>query len=362
MDYAAIEKLLGETYYNTKHPAALGGVKKLKKFFPGTKKTVLQKWLREQEAYTIHKPAKKRFPRQKTIVAAPNQLYQADLLDVSKHTKENNNVKYLLTVIDVFSKYAFVRPLTSKAGEGVARALSFIHNEKPFRQLQTDKGTEFYNSYVKSFLEKHNIKHYSTENNTIKASIVERFNRTLREKIHRYLTYADTETFIDKLDDFVEAYNKTEHRSTGFAPSKVSAKNTADVYFNLYEKNDKALWAKNVSRAVMLDTGDIVRVSSVRNIFEKGSGPKWSIEVFKIIGKNLNKHPNVYYLEDLQGEKINGSFYAAELQKVKMPTVFRVEKVLKRRKRLGRNQQYVKWLGYPAKFNEWIDASQVVKS
>ena len=128
----------------------------------------------------LYKPKRKNFPRRKIIVNHIEEIFAADLVEMQKFTKINKGYRYLLTCIDIFSKYNFVIPLKDKKGINVKNALQKIFKERSPKFLWTDRGTEFYNKQVQDLLNENNIKLYSTNNSEIKSSVIERFNRTFK--------------------------------------------------------------------------------------------------------------------------------------------------------------------------------------
>ena len=101
--------------------------------------------------------------------------------------------------------------------------------------------------------------------------------------------------------------------------------------------------------------GDKVRISNLTRPFKKGYLPKWTEEIFTISSR-ISRRPPVYKVKDYDGEEIEGTFYEEELQKVtKTDQVYRIERVLKKRKRNGKMEYFVKWFGYPDKFSSWVD-------
>ena len=148
----------------------------------------------------------------------------ADLIEVQPLAQYNKGIRYLLTVIDVLSKYAWVRPLKNKTGPSVVEALETIVDEgRKAVRLQTDKGKEFYNKGVQDWFKEQGIKHFSTKGDA-KASVVERFNRTIKQRLYRYFTAANTLEFDSHLQALVDGYNATPHRSIGMAPKQVTWK------------------------------------------------------------------------------------------------------------------------------------------
>ena len=143
-------------------------------------------------------------------------------------------------MIDVLSKYAWVKPLKNKTGKEVVKAFDSslkTRNRQPLT-LQTDRGGEFYNGTLQQWLKNKGINHFSTEGDG-KTSIVERFNRTLKGRMYRYFTAANTLKYSDVLLDLVNQYNADRHRSIGMAPKDVTLKNERQVWQTLYGKRLK---------------------------------------------------------------------------------------------------------------------------
>ena len=349
------DALATEHYTDAARVGSLGGLRPLARALRDRGGERTRKWARGFDAYNLHRPAIRKFKRRKTVVRGPFVQLQADLVDVGGHAKQNRGVTFLLTVVDAFSRRAWVAPLTSKRGEGVAAALESSVGGLGYESLQTDKGKEFHNSRVKDFLRRENIKLFSSENDDIKASLVERFNRTLRKKIHTYMTYRPGESFLDRLPDMVASYNATPHAATGVPPDLVDTVNAEDVYLRLYEGGGSG----ERERTPLLRPGDCVRISKTRRAFERGYTPNWTREVFAVRAIR-STNPVTYALRDLADEEVAGSFYERELQRVDEPTEFRIERVLRRRGGGSEREYFVKWLGYPESFNSWVLASDFV--
>ena len=158
--------------------------------------------------YTLHKPARKRFPTRATLTAGPLHQFQADLNDLIPFKKDNRGFQYILTV---FSREAFAYPLKDKSGESVAKAFQhlFKQGKKPM-SIQTDQGKEFFNSKVTQLLKKHNV-HLFAVKSQYKAALVERFNRTFKTRMFRYFTHIGKHRWFDVLDKFIDSYNNTPH-------------------------------------------------------------------------------------------------------------------------------------------------------
>ena len=337
-----------ETYYDLSGPGSLSSVSNLQRYTSRSRSAV-QNFLSGQDAYTLHKPIRVRFPRRRTFAKGINDLFQADLVDVSNVAAYNDGYRYILTCIDVFSKRAWAIPLKKKTGQEVTSAFEKILSDSKCNMLQTDKGTEWLNSKFQTMLREHGVKFYTSENDDIKAAVVERFNRTLKSKMWRYFTYKKTRRFVDVLQDLVRSYNNTHHRSIGMKPFEVDVTNENLVRKKLYplKSTKKPKWKYSV--------GDKVRITMRRQPFKKGYTGNWSEEIF-IINVRYPTQPVTYGIRDLSGEGIKGKFYQQELQKIdKRDDVYIVEKIIKTRKRAGKIEYFVKWRGYPNKFNSWVD-------
>jgi hypothetical protein len=332
-------------YYDPKRPGSFGGINALARESRSSVGDV-RKWLSEQDAYTLHKQQRRQFNRRKTFSKGIDDLWQADLVDVSSLATYNDGNRYILTVIDVFSKYAWAKALKNKTGTSFVNAFTEIFAEKRPNFLQTDKGTEFVNASFQKLLADNDIKFYTSQNEDVKCAVVERFNRTLKSKMWQYFSYKNTNRYLDVLQDLMTAYNRSFHRSIKAAPIDVNFQNENAIRKQLYKP--KKLPVRFKFRA-----NDKVRISQSRLPFQKGYLPTWSIEIFNV-KECVPTDPATYKIVDYVGDPVEGKFYAEELQKVtKSDDIYRVEKIIKTRKRAGQLEHFVKWLGYPDKFNSW---------
>jgi len=297
----------------------------------------------------LHAPARRNFPRRRIIVWGYDDLWQADLVEMRPYTRFNGGYHYILTIIDVLSKYAWAVPLKSKSGNDVATVIAKIirDDERCPKNLQTDRGKEFYNANVQKLLKKHGINHYSTYS-VMKASVVERFNRTLKNDMWKQFTLNGNYRWIDLLPHLVSKYNARKHRTIGMRPIDVTPAIADKLLTTVYSR------IKIVAPA-RFKVGDSVRVSKYKTLFEKGYTPNWTTEVFKIT-KVQKTNPITYLLEDSCGKSVVGGFYEYELHRVANPNVYLVEKVLRKRK----NEVYVKWLGFDNSHNSWIRKNNVL--
>ncbi|VVC38054.1 Ribonuclease H-like domain,Chromo/chromo shadow domain,Integrase, catalytic core,Chromo domain-like [Cinara cedri] len=259
------------------------------------------------------------------------------------YSKKNKCYKYILCVIDCFTKYAWAIPLKSKTAKEVTHAMSTILINRSPQLLQLDNGKEFYNSTFDTLMKKYNVKKYSTFSTT-KACIVERFNRTLKEKMFREFTARGNHNWLSILSSLINEYNNSKHRTIGMIPLEAD-NNPGKVKIkrgNIPTKINK------------FKVGDSVRVSTQKGVFTKGYLPNWSTEIFTIVKINKTT-PTTYMLNDYTGGSIAGCFYSEELNKTDFPNDYLVEKVI----RTKEQKIFVKWLGFDESHNSWINKNDV---
>jgi hypothetical protein len=341
---------MNEIYFNPSQPGSFGGVQSLCRVRSNKKQQEIKRWMMSQEAYTLHKPVRRKYKRRKTFASGIDDLWQADLVDLSNIANYNDGNRFLLTCIDVFSKYAWAVALKNKKATTICDAFSHIIGDRLPNFLQTDKGTEFVNETFQKLLRERGIKFYTSQNDDIKCAIIERFHRTLKGRMYRYFTYSSTYRYVDVLSCLISSYNNTYHRTIKTTPISVEPQCEAELRQRMFKP--KILPVK-----YKFSVGDKVRISETQRAFKKGYLAHWSLEIFTI-SKRVPTEPPTYIITDYDGEAIEGKFYAEELQKVFKDDddKFRVEEILKTRKKSGQVEYFVKWLGYPSKFNSWISS------
>lgn len=301
----------------------------------------------------LHHSARKKFPRRSYVMKGINETFQAVLVEMIPYATQNRGHKYILMVIDVFSKRAWAKELKNKTGEEVTRAMASIFEKNPKNipfNLHTDQGKEFFNQHFQRLMKKHSINHYSTFSK-MKASIVERFNRTILNKIWRLFSLQGSHKWINNLQKIIDTYNSTVHRTIKMRPIDVNDKNEGDLLKTAYKQNQTLLVGINHRFKV----NDYVRISKFKTIFEKSYTANWTTEIFRIV-KALPTEPPTYSLEDLNGKEIKGCFYAHELQKTKNTDVYLVEKIIRRKG----GKLFVKWLGFDDSHSSWINAEDML--
>jgi hypothetical protein len=355
-------ELLRKVYYDIKNPASFSSAEKLyqeaRKYDTNITRQDVIDFLSGEIAYTLHRRAVRRYPRNPIIVSRPNEMAQSDLIDMQKYAPDNNGFRYILTLIDVFSKKAFAIPIKGKTGRAVSEALKEIFTQYVPKNLQTDEGSEYKNKEVQSLLKKYNIHYFVARNEHIKCSIVERFHRTLLSKIHKYFTATGTRRYCDKLDSFMKAYNNSVHRSIKMTPNDVNDNNRRKVFRNLYGTNTLRELLKRQYRQKVMKEGDNVRIQAPKGTFTKGYLQNFTDRIYKIDRPMRGVRRPVYRLKEYDGKVIKGNFYPEEVQKVREGDLFRV-RILGERKRGGEKQNLIEWVEYPDYEPEWIPASRL---
>lgn len=303
--------------------------------------------LKEQLVREIHAPARKNFPRSRVIIKGIGDLWQADLIDMIKF--KDRGFRYILTIIDCGSKVLRAVPLKRKTGTEVATAMGRILIKDRPRLLQTDDGKEFFNRHFAELMKKFNINHYSTFS-PLKASIIERANRTLKERMWFHFNLIGSYKWVDHIERLVREYNNSFHSSIGMKPIDVKKKHESLIVSRLAE-------SRSVGKKPKLRLGEWVRISKYKHLFEKGYIGNWTFEQFKI-DRVLNRGVPMYSLSDSNGEPIAGLFYEQELKATRLPGMYLVEKIIRRRG----DRALVKWLGFPPSHNSWVPSRELAES
>lgn len=360
------EDYLAKIYYDPFAAGSFTGVDKLFRYVQNEgkyniSKYKVRKWLQRQEPYSLQRPVRRQYRCNKVVVAGIDDQWDADLMDMTKFRKENDGVQYVLLVIDIFSKYLWMQPLKDKKGPTTARAFENILSEgRQPTKLRTDKGQEFRSIAFNNVLTDRNIKHFYSQNTEVKANYAERAIKTIKTRIYRYMTFKQSDRYIDRLQEFARGYNKTYHRTIDTKPELVKPNNEEEVRVSTFLSREETPH-KQTKRPYKFNVGDKVRISNIKSVFDREYDQKWSGEIFIVRRRFLRNGIPVYTLSDYNDEAITGTFYQPELQKVDVreEDTFKIEKILKTRGRGPNKQYYVKWLYWPKKFNSWINAGDM---
>ena len=258
---------------------------------------------KKEIAKEIFSPVIKKFQRIQLQTHYKDECWSIDLIDRSSSSKYNKNYKFIFTIIDNHTKYAWAIPLKDKSGKSTTTALkSLIEKAKrKSDKIWSDRGKEFYNTTFLHYLKEQNIQIYSTHSD-LKAVFVERFNRTLLDLIKEPMYIEGKACWLNHLDTAMEKYNNRVHGTTKMTPFEMvtNTKKIINIKINKNEKIPK------------FQVGDYVRVPDKRNIYSKGYTTNWNRELFKIHKINPT-NPVTYGLVDENNEQIEGKYYEQEL-------------------------------------------------
>ena len=275
-----------------------------------TKKEVEDFIANQRTAQLHHRPTATKARRSHIMTSSPGIIFQADLLDLTPYSHGNGGMKWLLLVIDIFTRMAAVVPMKNKTAATTVEALQRAFKDlgmKP-KVLHTDQGSEF-KGVVEGYLNKNDIRHRKNEVHDHKTlGIVDRFSGVVKLWIAKHQTHKQTKRYLDVLPKFVKKYNTTPHSSLGDFTPEEALKYPRDIRNIFYERVQSAMLKKKGKKQA-LKVGDYVRVLKVKGVFDKGYHVKYSLTVHRIVDERGHN-----FILD------NGRYYrAARLLKVPPP-------------------------------------------
>ena len=277
---------------------------------PGAFSSKIAKYLRKNETHSLHKPVRRHFKRRRIITHYPGQIVQMDLIDMQQYYGSNSGYKYILVVLDLFSKQIWLRALKSKEGGETASAIRTVIHDMgfPIQSVIFDEGKEFLNNNVDMLFTQYSIYSYNIKTK-IKAGAVERANRTIKGIIWKIFTETKRKRWINFLEDIQDNYNNTYHRTIKMAPNQVSMKNRRRVFKNMFPDINDTVDCR-------LHRGDRVRIALNKEIFDKSYKVNWSKDIF-IIEKAFQRSGVCWYrLKDQNGNIYPKGKYYFQLNKV----------------------------------------------
>ena len=299
----------------------------------------------------LNKPVINKFERKKVIVNHIDEIHSCDLVDMQKYSKVNRGYKYIFTNIDIFSKCAWTFPIKSKKISDIKPCFKKIFKEQKPKYIWSDQESAFFSKEMLKFFENNNVKIYYTYSN-LKAVVIERFNRSLRELMMKAFVKNNNTVWYSILPELIKIYNNRYHYTIKMKAIDISKSNEKHIKNTVYNYD-----ITNKKPKYKID--DVVRISlKRRELFDKPTGNiKWSEELFKIY--KINKlNVITYQLKDMNDEIIKGIFYEKELQLTKNTSdEYIIEKILKTKG----NKMYVKWRGYSNNFSSWINKYDIKK-
>jgi len=361
-----LENDLKNNYTIPGHPIAFSGITNIYKYYKG--KLSIEKIkniLSTIENYSLHREYK-RGQRNPSYSHFKRYQFQMDLVDIQELSNYNDGVRYIMTVIDTFTRYGFARLLYDKKASTVLSAFQSVLKEavNPPKILVVDRGTEFNNKEFIKFCGDNNIKIY-TPDSSVHAAYIERFNRTLQSLIYKFMTENETYRFISKnsggndektFSKILETYNNRRHRMIGMTPLQAETDKSKHIDIRLRMSK---YYSKIKPKKQLFQIGDTVRVATQKGKFSRGYKEQSNLEIFKIYDIKKKSEIPMYLLETYdQSEKIKGGFYDFELTKVDFES-FRIEKILKTRTINGKKQHLVRWKGFNSNYDSWIDEENI---
>ena len=246
----------------------------------------------EDLSQELNKSVINKFERKKVIVNHIDEIHSCDLVDVSNHSKMNKNYKYIFTNIDIFSKYAWSFPLKTKTIKEIEHCFQKIFKERKPSYIWSDQESASFSKEMLKFFEDNNVKIYYTFSN-LKAVVIERFNRSLRELMMKKFVKSNNTVWFNILPELIKTYNNRYHRTIKMKPTIINKAN---------EKHIKMIYNYNITnKKPKYKINDLVRISlKRRQLFDKPSGNiKWSKELFKIY--KINKSNVITYRIEVSG-------------------------------------------------------------
>ena len=299
-------------YYDITHPAGFSGIKPLKS---ATKQpySKVKQFLNKQKVYRSFKIPKKKFKRARVIAGSPGVQFQADLFDYQKYGRQNSGYKWVLLVVDVFSRLVKCEPLKNKTGVETARGLTKIFTEYASdgklgqrSGLGTDAGNEFFNKWCEKVYEKHGIGHFPLRA-PIKAGMAEISGRYVCEKLYKFMAHKGNKRWVDALPSVVIAKNKRKNRKTAnLSPIEINFENQGTVFKSLYPNHGEV-------GEFTLNIGDRVQIVKSRLPFAKSYHSYYSEQTYRIIKQHTLDIPRYSIADEADDEPIAGTWYAEEL-------------------------------------------------
>ena len=278
----------------------------------------VKKWLQDQDAFCLLQPVKYRLKSQRVITRGLDDMSDVDLADMANIADHNEGNRFLLIVIDMFSKHLWVQAIPNKSHGSIIKAFEHILQQttRGPRTLRTDNGTEFKNRWVKQFLKKEGIHAYTTKNET-KTNFAERVIRTLKGMMYRYFLHRQTYQHTDILQELTYNYNNRPHGSlpNDYSLADITKKVESKVWKYVYM--DKLKLKPEKKEVFKFKICEHVRISHMKYVFQRYYHIKLTQEVFINTHRCKKQGLNLYRVKDFLTEDIDGHFYEEELQAVK---------------------------------------------
>jgi hypothetical protein len=357
-----MEETLKWVYYSRDSPACYSGFDRvyeeaIRRNEEITKADV-REFLAKQRTYTLYKTPVRKFKRLRTVPDGLNTDWQADLTQFDKLKNYNDGCAYILVCVDVLSRRIYAEPVERKKAEFIMPAFDAIFERAGLRpwKLFTDRGKEFVNAKMHKYYQRKDILKYEADTHkTLHATMAERANRSLKDRLYKYFGERNTLRWIDVLQSFVDAINRSVCRTTGMRPIDVTEANAGDLMNRLYPLS------KEPAKGPKFEVGDFVRVEKRRVLKSskiETKGLATFSDIVYVVDKVFeNKDPPVYKLRDYFNRPQRGYFYEQQLVRVPsfLDNTARVERILRERRRAdGTKEYYVRWMNEGPEYDSWV--------
>ena len=342
--------------YASDKPHAFGSKKRAYDYYPVNDRKLIDKAYNKNDIYTRFKQHRKPKHYSPIYVKRKRELFQCDttFFTADALVEVNHGYKYLLCVIDVYTKMAWTYPLKDVKCEAVVECLKDVFSKcgKVPEKIQTDKGSEFKCASMKKLMQDNNIVHYFSYSDR-KCAVVERFNLTIQQLLYKIMTQYRSYEWTKLLPQAMKIYLNRTHRTIEMSPLDAekdeSEEKLKETYIEIYKKAEE-----NRSKP-KFKVGDLVRIFVKRSTFHRGYYQNYTVEYFKIKKVLTNLPIPRYKLDDIMGEEVEATFFPDELVAYTPANdEYYIEKVIMSRGK-GRNKRHlVQWEGWPSKFNSWI--------
>lgn len=351
-----VEKAILDAYTNLNNHTSFSSPQiiydHLKRRYKNLKFSKVNNILKGVDSYTLYKNVKNKHLRGKVIAVGKFTHLQMDLADMSRYSSTNNNYKYILFVIDVFTRVLDCQIIKKKDTISVLRAFKlFAHKYRKYfsdtRTLSSDLGGEFKSKHFASYLKKLNIYQQFLINTKTKGAFVERSIFEVKKKLQRYLFQNNTFKYIQILPQIVKNYNNSYNRILKMTPLEALKSKESKLWCQLYLPKVKKV-IKN--RPFKFKVNDTVRISSDKGIFKKVGDQNYTEEIFKIKKRYRISNICYYQISDLNNKDIIGSFVNSELTRIPYDkdAFFPIDKVHQRKG----SRYLVSFRGYPGYY--WV--------
>lgn len=310
-----LEEYLNQIWYTASHPVGFSGVAKLydhvRQRFPNAGFQRVKSWLLRQPLYRRYKQVRRKFLRTPVVGYYKDQLWQADLADVKNIARHNDGHTFILVAIDALSRYAFAEPVRQKTSKAVGDAFRriFQRSGRYPKTLETDAGKEFVGPAIRKVYEEFGI-HHRKRHPKLKAALAERLIRTIKEKMYKWMAHHNTRRWLERLQDFVFAYNNSKHRMLKMRPVDVEGKEKERQAFeNLY----RPFFDRELPKKFPYQVGDIVQKAKIKGPMARGTTPTFTTGLYRIAAIKKKPPREKYILENQYGDIVSPSYYSNQL-------------------------------------------------